>query len=257
MKKTETESRVYLVIDHGNTRVKGAVYAGGNEVESVSLEGDGTEPLLELAERHSVCRAIYAGTARDNARLIETLDRMLPSGCLMLTASLPLPLRIDYRTPLTLGADRIAAAVGARTLTAAKNIMVVDAGTCITQDIVKGDAFLCGNISPGVDMRFKAMHEHSARLPYEHLTTDSIPDYPFGYDTVTALRCGVAAGLVGEVITAYRTAQQLYGSVALVITGGDGPILSQLIDEFDISHISSQDVVMLGLLKILQYNEDL
>lgn len=257
VKQTKKESHVYLVIDHGNTRTKAVVYAGDDEVESVALEGDATEQLLELAERHSVSRAIYAGTARDNTRLIETLDRTLPCGCLVLTASLPLPIRIDYRTPLTLGADRIAAAVGARSITTATNVMVVDAGTCITQDIVKGKAFCCGNISPGVEMRFRAMHEYSAHLPYEHLSADNLPDSPFGTDTTMALRCGVAAGILGEVMTAYRVAQQLYGSVALVLTGGDAPILSQLIDEFMISHITRQDVVMLGLLKILQYNEDL
>lgn len=257
MKRTIGNKRKYLVIDHGNTRLKASVYAGDEKTDSICLPSDNADGLLEFAEAKGADRAIYACTARINSRLVESLDRLLPAGCLLLTPSLPVPLKIGYGTPETLGTDRIAAAVGARALSDKKNLMVVDAGTCITQDIIIADAFERGNISPGLAMRAKAMHDYAANLPLVTISKDTLSDAPFGSNTDEALRCGVIQGVVGELIFAFSVANQLYDGIDMVLTGGDAPFLSEFLNDFFVPHISRRDVVMLGLLKILQYNEDI
>ena len=212
------------------------------------------DSLLEMADRLKVQSAIYASTAGVDTRLVESLERLLPEGCLVLTHSTPLPMEIDYATPETLGADRIAAAVGARDACQQAHLLVVDAGTCVTLDVVKGNTFTGGNISPGIAMRFKAMHDYSAALPLE--SADEVPENCFGNSTSTALRCGVLQGIVGEVLLSYRlVAVQSTGSHQLVITGGDAPLLCTLMDELLLPYLRLDHAVMTGLLKILQYNE--
>ena len=102
--------------------------------------------------------------------------------------ALPSGITLGYRTPATLGADRLAAVMGAQSLLPHRTVFVIDAGTCITFDLLLSNGhYLGGNISPGLDMRLRAMHEFTARLPLISAEGEN-PDY--GYDTITALRSG-------------------------------------------------------------------
>lgn len=164
----------------------------------------------------------------------------------MLDERLPMPLAIDYATPSTLGHDRIAAAVGALTLAPGRDCLVVDAGTAVTYDYVTADAhFKGGNIAPGLSLRFQALASHCVQLPRVDVGGD-IPTV--GYDTPTAIRSGVVLGLVAEIEMLARR----LGSPAIVLTGGDSPLVADRISD---NVIVDNDLVAKGLNRILEYNE--
>lgn len=199
---------------------------------------------------------IYSSTAGVDARLAGSLTRLLPQGCLVLTGSTPLPIRNDYATPHTLGTDRIAEAVGAADRYPGENLLIVDAGTCITLDVVADGAYLGGNISPGIALRFKAMHEHSAALPEVKLGLhEEFP--PFGRDTVNALKAGVLLGVWHEISGTYVMARHIFKVTRMILTGGDAPLLFPVVGQESPNVTMADDLVMTGLLKILQYNESI
>ena len=130
-----------------------------------------------------------------------------------------LPLEIKYRTPHTLGSDRLAAAVGAWNEAPGRNIIVIDAGSAITVDFIDKDGnYLGGNIAPGIKMRLKALHEYTALLPMVEKEGDTPT---IGYDTETAIRSGVINGVCNEIDGYINEFKQKYSDVLVFLTGGD------------------------------------
>ena len=159
----------------------------------------------------------------------------------------PTPLTIKYRTPGTLGSDRLAAAVGAWDKTPEHNLLVIDSGSAITFDFVdRNGNYHGGNIAPGIRMRLKALHDYTACLP----TVDKEGDTPsIGYDTETAIRSGVIRGICHEIEGYIGEFKEKYGDVFVFLTGGDEKTL--------INHIKSRIfadkyLVAKGLNRILQ-----
>lgn len=247
-------NKARLAIDHGNTRLKATIFRDVEAIATFTLERMDCDRLLEWMLPYDVQSAIYASTAGVDVRLAETLERMLPGGCIVLTGNTPLPIGIDYATPATLGADRIAAAVGAASMMPGRRLLVADAGTCITLDLVSDGRFKGGNISPGVQMRFRAMHEYSGALPLVSAQPDLCPKVSFGRDTTEALKCGVLHGIVDEIKGACQRATQAYGETHVLLTGGDAPLLAPMLHG-KIPCTVSDKPVMLGLITILLYNE--
>ena len=144
------------------------------------------------------------------------------AGCpvLHVTGETPAPVKVAYRTPATLGADRLAAVVGAVTLVPQTDLMVIDAGTCITYDFVDAAGlYVGGNISPGVEMRLEALHARTARLPRIDVDGGEVPD--LGYDTDTAIRAGVVRGIGYELQGCIRHHQKRFPNLKIFLTGGD------------------------------------
>jgi type III pantothenate kinase len=127
---------------------------------------------------------------------------------------------------------------------------VIDAGTAITYDLVTADAcFVGGNIAPGLSLRFKALHEHTGRLPLVQPDGD-IP--VVGYDTTTAIRSGVVLGLLGEIRNYIAELKVSHPNLVVYLTGGDGNVLHQLLGDEDIiyyEHLAAE-----GLNRIYLYN---
>ena len=155
-----------LTIDIGNTLIKMAVFDGGEIVEKLLAEECDTKLLDGLLARWpAIDRAIIASTGGRTAPLARML-RVRAVKCLEFTPATPVPIRNGYDTPETLGADRLAAAVGAALVAEGRDALVVDFGTAITVDYVSGDGtYRGGAISPGMGMRFQALHRYTARLP--------------------------------------------------------------------------------------------
>jgi len=170
---------------------------------------------------------------------------------LRLTPDTPVPVGVEYGSRATLGADRLAAAVGVAGDTP---VLVVDAGTAVTIDLVAGNTFLGGNISPGLRLRFRSLNAFTSRLPLVG-PEGELPE--FGSDTVTAIRSGVMRGLAGELVAAYMTAQSRFGNIKMVLTGGDAAILQPMLAERGIDVESDPEAVGRGLVRIFNYNIEL
>ncbi len=160
-----------------------------------------------------------------------------------------LPIQNRYRTPGTLGKDRIAAVTGAYALKPSQDCLVVDAGTCITFDYLSRDgAYIGGNIAPGLRMRLRAMHEFTARLPHPGLqeTEDWV-----GASTEEALRNGAQFGAAMELDGYIREGEARFGPLQVFLTGGDADFLAKKVKrKIFVNH----HLVLFGLNQILDYN---
>ena len=168
-----------------------------------------------------------------------------------------LPISIEYRNPETLGMDRLAAAVGAARLRPSRSKVIADAGTALTLELVMSDGrYLGGNISPGMKMRFRALHEFTSRLPLE---SPACEKRYYGTDTASAIRCGAEWGTACEIAGFYRRAAEENGCQTLILTGGDAefllPIVEQLLPERQ-EIIYYPWLVALGLKTAYTYNHD-
>ena len=238
---------MYLCIDSGNSRTKCAVYdAQGNLTVAQTFEEDAFTEIYEWARDKNIIHAIISTTGKRT----WNSDRLEAHGILIeLDHETPLPIQIIYNTPETLGRDRIAAACGAYALHPDKKCLIVDAGTCITADLLlKSGTYLGGNIAPGIHMRLQAMHDQTARLP---LVEPGWPDLPFGDSTLHALQNGACRGAAMEIEGLLNQARVAYGEVSIVITGGDSAFLAKQLE----SRIFVEpELVTQGLFQILSFN---
>lgn len=210
-----------LIIDIGNTRAKAFAFEGDEIVESMATDHKLTG-LVEFAQRMGCRQGIYSSVAHIPREGYEALES-LGFPMLQLTGQTPVPVNILYHTTETLGADRIAAIMGARTLQKTGHLLVIDSGTCITYEFLDAENnYMGGNISPGLDMRLRAMHEGTALLPL----IDREGEAPeMGYDTATALRSGVVWGIKYEIEGYIRQFCKNYSPVSVFLTGGNVKIL--------------------------------
>lgn len=243
-----------LTIDSGNTAVKMAVVDSGRVVETTRSAELSLEEAARLIDAYGVKGTAYCSVRGVDARFAESLSRLSDAGLLFVNARTRFPIGIDYRTPSTLGLDRVAACCAAADMSEGKAALVVDAGTAVTADVIDATGtFRGGNISPGLGLRFRALHAFTDRLPDVSAEGD-VPS--FGHDTDTAIRSGVILGLAAEIKAEMAEAQRLYGARRVVITGGDGELLASRIatdNNFEISY--QPDLMALGLARIYEYNE--
>ena len=248
--------RFTVAIDRGNSYVKATLLEEGRPAGRIRSAGLDQSMLRSLCGDNDISAVILSSVGSASPDLVGMLCSVFGVPVLEMDHSTPLPIEIDYRTPDTLGLDRIAAAVGAKALFPGEAVLVADAGTALTLDVVDSDGrFRGGDISPGVKLRLRSLHEYTDRLP----EVDKIGDVPwFGYDTCTALRCGAIRGAASEVAGAFLRCRRLYGSSRVILTGGDGGILEAFVRESlpigtDLETIG--DLVAVGLHHILLYNE--
>lgn len=238
-----------LTIDIGNTRTKVAVFDGSRFVREEKFENVGARHLLDIVARYKPERLAYCSVAADDPEL-EAALRDLPYRVLRVTGQTPAPVKVCYRTPRTLGADRLAAVVGAVTLQPEADLLVIDAGTCITCDFVEASGrYLGGNISPGIEMRLEALHRCTARLPRVEADGDT-PD--LGYDTETAIRAGVVRGIGYELQGCIRHWQKRYPDLRIFLTGGDRFAFS---DALRRNILTDSHLVARGLNRLLLEND--
>lgn len=244
-----------LTIDRGNTALKVALWDSKGHLlrNTVSFEPVSVADLARsiLLRGDRVRAALYCTVV--GARRAEDMDslRILCPSAQSLHSDTPMPMELCYRTPETLGIDRIAAAVGALSYATGRPLLVADIGTAVTYDIVDSEArYLGGNIAPGISMRLAALHSHTDALPAVN-ARGLTPLW--GTTTEEALRSGALRGVIAE-LDYYRRA---VGPGALtVVTGGSATLLAGAgIMNFD--YIHDPCLVHRGLNSILRYNETL
>lgn len=225
--RREEAKNVNLIIDIGNTRAKLVVFDGNDIVELSYSDAETLSELDALQQRHTIKRCILSTVARIGQ---EAEARLQAAGCpiVRLDSTTPLPVDLRWRRlgetdcqpmPAAMGADRIAAIVAGMCMRPGKPLLIVDAGTCITYEVIDDEGYYAGgNIAPGLQMRLKSMHEHTALLPL----VDGRGETPLlGYDTETCMRSGAALGVQYEIEGYIRQWQARFPELHVFLTGGD------------------------------------
>ncbi|MDF1575003.1 MAG: type III pantothenate kinase [Bacteroidales bacterium] len=241
-----------LVLDLGNTCGKIAVCDHKGVVEAASYEKITSREISYFHLRYGGLKgAIISSVVNYSREIIDYLSNLYEP-CIELNHSTPLPLINRYVTTETLGYDRIAAAVGAYTIYPGKNVLVIDAGTAITYDIVtsRGE-FLGGNISQGVDIRFKSLHKFTNRLPQLE-RPDKVPGL-VGSTTREAIQSGVINGLLFEMDGFIGALSEKYPKLQVVLTGGDA---KYFVGKLKSSIFVDPNLNLIGLNRILEHNAE-
>ena len=240
-----------LVIDIGNSSAKLAVYAKDMMADYMQFNSIGKPELEEVLSKHpEIGQCILSSVRKEDPGLIA-LMRDSFSLFLLLDHNTPVPIQNQYHSKSTLGYDRIAAAVGASYLFPCQNLLVIDAGTAITIDLVTSDnAYLGGNISPGLTLRFRSLHEFTDNLPLVHGNESS---ELMSRDTESAIASGVINGIIFE-LEGYINEQKLrYSDLKVVMTGGDAIIFVKKLKN---SIFVDSNLNLFGLHRILEYNAE-
>lgn len=234
-----------LAIDIGNTNVKAAVFNGDSLVE-VCVQHTELDALLS---KYIIENAIVSKTG-ENTEIEKKLSAKGIS-MMLLSKDLRLPIEILYTTPHTLGADRVAGSVAANSEFKDEAVLKIDFGTCITYDVLNAEnQYLGGAISPGMMMRFKALHNYTAKLPL--IDPMQFTQYELtGSDTASSIASGVVNGIKNEVEGIINNYIQRFGSLKVVATGGDSGLFVTLVK----SEIFARPYLVLqGLNHILNHN---
>jgi type III pantothenate kinase len=238
-----------ICIDAGNTLVKVAFMEDGTVRSLVSYPVDGIDDLLSyiaLLPQADAC--ILSSVSITNREIMDTLSRKTPY-FMELTAATPIPICNLYKTPETLGKDRLAAVTGAHSLFPGKDVLVLDAGTALTVDFIdKAGNYRGGNISPGLNMRFHALHDYTKKLPLQTQTDDYML---LGDTTMSAITSGVQNGIIFEINCYVNHFVKQYPELVTILTGGDIIFFANKIEK----HIFAEpNLVFIGLEKIIEFS---
>jgi type III pantothenate kinase len=207
-----------LTIDIGNTSAKVAVFQTDDIIFSERVTTDWHTEIGKLRTAYDIRACAVSNVAGHNEALDQALE-LLPCPVLRLTYTSPCAQPYFKQIPQGLGADRLAADIAAVTQAPNVPLLVIDAGTCLTFDVIdENHRFAGGNISPGVELRLKAMHDHTAALPLIPVEGD-LPD--LGYDTTTALRGGAINGVKFEIEGYIRMCRKRFPNIHVFYTGGN------------------------------------
>ena len=239
-----------LVIDIGNTVAKMAAFQGEELIEVAYTSNETLEELPRFCAKYPFKQAIWCSVV-DLTEVAASRIRTVPIPCLQFTHTVQTPIRNAYDTPETLGLDRLAAVVGAQQVRPGRDLLVIDAGTCVTYEFL--DASGCyhgGNISPGLEMRLKAMHQFTSRLP---LVSSEGELLEVGKSTETALRAGAIWGLQREIEGYVRAFKHKYPQLLVFLTGG-----CRFSFDTNLKNIIFADkfLVLRGLNRIVLYNNE-
>ena len=236
-----------LIIDIGNTAVKTALFEDKELISSSVLDDSTLHNVLVFVGEQAISNTIISsvkGLDADLEQIIQHFDAHF------LNENTLLPITIAYKTPDTLGKDRIAAVVGASFLFPKQDILVLDSGTCLTIDFInKEKVYMGGRISPGIRMRYKALNQFTGNLPLCELSESSMN---MGDDTNSSIISGVQKGILAEVqeiINVYKIENK---DTIIAVTGGDCFFFEK---ELKSSIFANPFLVMEGLNEILDYNE--
>jgi type III pantothenate kinase len=234
-----------LVVDSGNSAAKVGIF--DDLILKEKLSFDSWEDLGLFLEKSSHENILVSSVKADAQ---SVLSRALHArNKFALTKDLPLPVQNRYSTPASLGMDRLAAVCGARQFFPRHDCLVIDAGTCVTYDFIdKAGNYLGGGISPGLKMRFQAVHTFTAKLP---LVSPKAGVPLIGDSTETSIQSGVGNGLLAEIDGIIDRYQKKYPGLSVILCGGDTGFFE---NQTKASIFASPELVLIGLNSILIYN---
>jgi type III pantothenate kinase len=237
-----------LCIDQGNSSIKIGVFDKGMPVLFSVYEVLGEMQIRKLFSQFAIDACIVSSVRKDDAGLLLQLGGFCDN-IISLSHETLVPVSIGYQTPQTLGRDRLAAVVAAEALYKGRDVLVVDAGTAITYDFLDAGLYYHGgNIAPGVDMRFRALHEFTYQLPLIKPDNDV---EELGVDTASAIGAGVLWGMVYEIDGYIDRIKIKYPELLVLLTGGS---TFYFVGKLKNPIFAEPNLVLIGLNRILQYN---
>ena len=236
-----------LILDFGNSYQKAAVVAEGEIIHLVSEPCIDLETIREIEKQYSIEKVILSSVVHHN----EKIENYLSSNYYFIhfTSATPVPLKNDYKTPHSIGSDRVACAVAAHSLFKENDVLVLQLGSCLTSDfITKEGIYKGGSISPGLAMRFASLHHFSDKLP---LVEYKDIDYFTGTSTEESILSGVINGIAAECNYLIEHYAKKYPCLKIILTGGNAKKIEHTIKRktFTLPYL-----VISGLDLILKYN---
>ena len=238
-----------LIVDVGNTLVKFAVFQEDELLEKLTVELSEFEKAQEKISKNypKIQKCMLASVGRLPKEVVINLERQYK--VLILDSHLKFPFQNLYKTPTTMGVDRMALVAASVRLYPDQNVLTIDAGSCITYDfITKKKEYLGGAISPGIRLRYKSLHNFTANLP---LLNTEMPQALIGDSTTGAIHSGVVHGIIKEIDGVIDEYREKYSDLTVILTGGDANFLSKQLKN---SIFANSNFLLEGLNFILEYN---
>lgn len=240
---------VNLCIDWGNTNVKAAIFNNDVLQQQFTFSEDiALEKVTAIMGTFNPEKAILCSVVRHDDELAHVIKSKIPT-LVRVDGHTRVPINNAYLSSDTLGADRLALVTGAHMLHPDKNNLVISLGTCITYNLVqKNKTFRGGAISPGLNMRLKAMNTLTDMLPEVSVAGDLLL---LGYDTETCMRTGAVYGMAAEIDGLVAEYEKQYPDFNAILTGGDAPFFASKLKS---KIFADPDLLLKGLNLILNYN---
>lgn len=239
-----------LIVDAGNTYVKVAVFQGDKMLSDESFKKERfQEKILKILKTHAEVDKIITSSVTKLSDATKQFLADLDVKVLKLTHETKVPFQNNYATPETLGVDRIALVVAAVMQYPKQNVLVIDAGTCITYDFkTHEEIYLGGGISPGIQLRYKTLNLLTANLP---LLTPKMPDSYIGNTTESAIHSGVTVGTIAEIDGIIDRYKEQFAHLTVILTGGDTNFLAKRLKN---TIFANSKFLLQGLNNVLEYN---
>ncbi len=238
-----------ICFDFGNTRLKYGVFSKGELIyQGVLTEATAVE-IIPVLEKYNAGHTLLSSVIHHNAEIEDLLKKH--TQFLLIGPGIRVPFNVPIAKPETIGADRLAIAAYASTYFPDQNNLVIALGSCITYNFInKYHTFLGGSIAPGMEMRFKSMHEFTAMLPLVKPNWN----YPLiGYDTRTNMLSGVLQGMAAEMNGIIESYEKRFLKFNVLLTGGDSGDFARLI-KYKI--FADPALILKGLYAISEYNHE-
>lgn len=237
-----------LIIDVGNSRIKSAVFDDSKMIHNESLTNESfISEVIKTIRKYNCTNAIISSVGSINKAQIVELGAEI--NLMVLNYNSKIPFVNNYSTPKTLGVDRIALVSSAISQYQKKDVLIIDAGTCITYDFVNREGiYFGGSISPGIHMRYKALHAFTEKLP---LLEPTEKFELVGDSTESSIHSGVINGVINEIDGIIELYRKKNADLTIVLTGGDVNFLSNRLKN---GIFANPNFLLEGLNTILTYN---
>ncbi|MDK2978205.1 MAG: type pantothenate kinase [Bacteroidales bacterium] len=238
-----------LTIDIGNSRNKFAVFRRGEILEVFHFNTLNTNIIQDISQKYPEIKHVILSTVREVETSFVTFLQSEFNDYIELTEKTKIPIENLYQTKDTLGKDRLASVIGANNIFPNTNVLVIDAGTALTFDFInQQNQYLGGTISPGLEMRFRALHDYTNRLPLQEKNNN----YQLIADnTKEAIISGVQHSLIFEIDSYINTFKTKFNHLKVILTGGDAIFFDKKLKNPIFVNLNLN---FIGLNKILEYN---
>jgi len=240
-----------LIIDVGNTFIKLAVFKNNILVDKIKCtKNEFLDDFQKISNQYKEIKAVIISSV-GNFTEEEVLFIKKKYHTVILTHNTTIPFKNKYKTPKTLGVDRIALVSSAAFQFPDKNVLIIDVGSCITFDFLNSEnEYLGGSISPGIDLRYQSLHNYTDKLP---LLRPKIIKKNLGSSTETSIHIGVLQGVVKEIDGFITNYKEKYKELTIILTGGGA---HYLVDSLKNDIFANSNFLLEGLNYILQNNKN-